>query len=89
VYGYGFVPGGGVSIVVGADTIARGIAVGRNGAFVTRIRATGGPGQMEVTAVQPQGKPVMKATGSIVVVARETQVGGATNPQVNTKRERK
>lgn len=81
VYGYGFAPGTGVSLMIGADTVARGISVRSNGAFSTRIRAIGGPGEMRVTAVQPQGKSVIKTDGTIVVVARETQIGSATKPK--------
>jgi hypothetical protein len=76
VYGYGFVPGLGVSLVVEGDTVARGITVARNGAFTARVRAVGGPGQMTVTAVQSDGKRVTKGEGSIVVVANESQTGG-------------
>ena len=74
VYGYGFVPGLGVSLIVEGDTVARS-TVRRNGAFSARVRAVGGPGQMTVTAVQSDGKRVTKGEGSIVVVANESQTG--------------
>jgi hypothetical protein len=55
VYGYGFAPGAGaagVTIVIGADTVARGVSVRGNGSFVARIRAAIGPGELVVSAVQ-------------------------------------
>jgi len=74
VFGYGFLGGNGASgvdVVVGADTVARGLRVGGDGTFSVRLRVSREPGVLVVTAVQRDGKRVTVERGDIEIVARD------------------
>ena len=74
VYGSGFIPGKGstgVNLLVGADTAAAGVEVRGDGTFVQRMRVRRGPGILDVSAVQRDGKRVLTDRSSITVIEAE------------------
>ena len=74
VFGYGFLAGSGVSgvdVVVGADTVARGVRVGGDGTFSIRLGVSREPGLLAITAAQRDGKRLTVERGDIEIVARD------------------
>ena len=74
VYGSGFIPGkgpAGVDLLVGGDTAVAGVEVRTDGTFFQRVRVRRGPGILDVTAVQRDGRRVLTDRSSITVVEAE------------------
>lgn len=75
VFGYQFLPGtasSGATLVFEADTVARGVPVGRDGRFTVRLAMARPPGQVTVTAVQRDGRRLTRAQSVITVAGRDT-----------------
>lgn len=74
VFGYGFLAGvgaSGVDVVVGADTVARGIRVGGDGTFSVRLSLSRAPGLLVIAAIQRDGKRLTIERSDIDIVARD------------------
>jgi photosystem II stability/assembly factor-like uncharacterized protein len=74
VRGYGFRPGsgpGGVAVIVGADTVARGSTVAADGSFSVRVLVSRAPGVLQISALQRDGNRVTIERAEVDVVARD------------------
>jgi len=74
VFGYQFLAGTastGATLLFEADTVARGIPVGRDGRFTVRLAISHPPGQVTVTVVQRDGRRLTQAQSVITVAGRD------------------